>query len=76
MAGGIAVSPGREVHAKRIADSGERIVDTWILQMLPEAGRRAPWAVLGYSKELIAIWNKKNQEFCAAVEQRRSKPAT
>jgi hypothetical protein len=32
---------------------------------------RAPWAIYGFNDELSKLWNKRNSEFCAAVEQRR-----
>ena len=40
-------------------------------EILAFSEQRAPWAVLGYSDELSTIFNKKQDEFVAAVEQRR-----
>jgi hypothetical protein len=45
----------------------EGAVDT----VLAFAAGCAPWAVLGFSSELQAHFDKRNQDFCAAVEQRR-----
>ena len=61
-------SPPEEVAGASVLVVDDEVVWRTIL--------RTDLELLGYSKELIAIWNKKNQEFCAAVEQRRSKPAT
>jgi hypothetical protein len=38
---------------------------------LQHAAQRAPWAVLGYSKDLENLFNKQTSEFCAAVEARK-----
>jgi hypothetical protein len=39
--------------------------------VLAFAAERAPWAAFGFSKELETLFNKKNPDFCAAVEQRK-----
>jgi hypothetical protein len=45
----------------------EKTVDA----ILAFAAERAPWALFGFSNELATLFNKKTQEFCAAVEQRK-----
>jgi hypothetical protein len=35
------------------------------------AANKAPWAVIGYTKELSDLFKKRTQEFCLAVEARR-----
>ena len=40
-------------------------------EVLVFASTRAPWAVLGYSKELDALFRKQTIAFCQAVEARR-----
>ena len=40
-------------------------------QVLEFLRAKAPWAVHGFSDELMALWTKKQQEFIGAVEQRR-----
>jgi hypothetical protein len=42
-------------------------------EMLQEAVRRAPWAVVGFSAEIQQLFTKQNRDFCAAVEERRQK---
>ena len=42
-------------------------------EMLQEAARRAPWAIVGFSAEIQQLFLKKNRDFCAAVEERRQK---
>jgi hypothetical protein len=54
--GGIAVVNGLEGAADTV---------------LAFAAGCAPWAVLGFSSDLQTFFNKRNQDFCAAVEQRR-----
>ncbi len=43
--------------------------------LLVHVARRAPWAAFGYSDELLELFNKRNGEFCAAIEQRRQQLA-
>lgn len=50
-----------------VLQGSEKKVD----ELLLDIPRRAPWAVLGYSKELQQLWAKQNAKFCAEVEQRR-----
>ena len=47
-------------------------------KLLESLQRRMPWAVIGYSKELEALWQKEKPKFFQLVEQRRAKlaPAT
>ncbi len=47
-------------------------------KLLESLQRRMPWAVIGYSKELEALWLKEKPKFFQLVEQRRAKlaPAT
>jgi hypothetical protein len=40
--------------------------------MLQGLARYAPWAVGGYSPELVNMWQKQNQQFIAGVDQRRA----
>jgi hypothetical protein len=40
-------------------------------EVLEFASGRAPWAVLGYSEEIKALFSKQTTEFCQAVEGRR-----
>ena len=42
-----------------------------IQEVLTFASNKAPWAVVGYSKEIADIFNKRTSEFCQAVEARR-----
>ncbi len=42
-------------------------------EMLQEAARRAPWAIVGFSAEIQQAFLKKNRDFCTAVEERRQK---
>jgi hypothetical protein len=43
--------------------------------VLAFAAERAPWAIFGFSDELSQLFQKKTQEFCGAVEQRRRERA-
>ncbi len=45
-------------------------------EMLQEAVKRAPWAVVGFSAEIQQLFTKQNRDFCAAVEERRQKLRT
>jgi len=45
--------------------------ETRIHDVLTFASIKAPWAVVGYSKEIADIFNKHTSEFCQAVEARR-----
>lgn len=54
--GGNATIPGKEKK---------------VHEMLEFVHARAPWAVVGFSDELSATFNKRQQEFANAVEQRR-----
>lgn len=40
-------------------------------QILEYLRAKAPWAAHGWSADLVQLWNKKQQEFIGAVEQRR-----
>jgi hypothetical protein len=40
-------------------------------EVLAFASKQAPWAIVGYSKEVDQLFRKKQKEFCAAVEARR-----
>lgn len=51
-----------------VVKAKEKVVDA----ILTFAHQRAPWAVIGYSDELAGLFNKKQSEFVAAVEQRRA----
>lgn len=42
-------------------------------EMLQDAAKRAPWAVVGFSAEIQTLFTKQNRDFCAAVEERRQK---
>jgi hypothetical protein len=42
-------------------------------EMLQDAVKRAPWAVVGFSAEIQQTFTKQNRDFCAAVEERRQK---
>lgn len=42
-------------------------------EMLQDAVRRVPWAVVGFSAEIQQLFTKQNRDFCAAVEERRQK---
>ena len=42
-----------------------------IHDVLTFASSKAPWAVIGYSKEIAEIFNKRTIEFCQEVEARR-----
>jgi hypothetical protein len=45
-------------------------------KLLGSLQRRMPRAVIGYSKELEALWQKEKPKFFQLVEQRREKLAT
>jgi hypothetical protein len=44
-------------------------------KLLESLQRRMPWVVLGFSKELEALWLKEKPKFIQLVEQRRTSPA-
>lgn len=44
-------------------------------QLLQSLQRRMPWLLVGYSKELDALWLKEKPKFFALAEQRRAKLA-
>ena len=54
--GGTATIPGKEKK---------------VHELLEFAQQRAPWAILGFSNELAATWNKHRQDFVNGVERRR-----
>ena len=54
--------------ASTAIQAGQKVVD----RILEFALERAPWAILGYSAELKTVFDKKPEEFRAAVEQRKS----
>jgi hypothetical protein len=35
--------------------------------------RRMPWVLMGYDKQLEALWLKEKQRFLQLIEQRRAK---
>ena len=43
--------------------------------VLAFAAERVPWAIFGFSDELSKLFKQKTQEFCSAVEQRKSERA-
>ncbi len=45
---------------------------TIVEEVLTFASKRAPWAALGYSKELNDLFRKQTNAFCQAVEARRN----
>ncbi|MFZ3200350.1 MAG: DUF6709 family protein [Candidatus Acidiferrales bacterium] len=45
--------------------------ETKIHEVLTYASSKAPWAVIGYSKEIADAFNKHTTEFCQAIEARR-----
>jgi hypothetical protein len=47
--------------------AGQKIVD----EVLTFASTKAPWAILGYSKEIAELFRKQTSAFCQAVEARR-----
>lgn len=57
---GVLVCYGGSAEVK----GSEKMVDS----ILAFAAERAPWAVFGFSEELETLFNKNNQDFCAAVE--------
>jgi hypothetical protein len=42
-------------------------------KLLESVERRMPWVLLGFSKELEALWLKEKQQFFQLIEQRRAK---
>ena len=47
-----------------------------VRDVLAYAAGRAPWAVVGYTKELAEQFNKNTQQFCRAVETKRRELAS
>lgn len=47
-------------------------------KLLESVQRRMPWVLIGYDKQLEALWLKEKQQFVQLIEQRRAKlsPAT
>jgi hypothetical protein len=50
--------------------------ETRVHEVLTYASNKAPWAVIGYSKEIADIFRKSPAEFCQVVEARRRERAT
>lgn len=50
--------------------------ETKIHDVLAFASNKAPWAVIGYSKEIADGFNKRTREFCQVVEARRQELST
>lgn len=60
----------RDAQGQSVEVSGKK--DT-VPQLLQSLQQRMPWILIGYSKELEALWQKEKPRFFALAEQRRAK---
>lgn len=60
-------------HGQTIEHAAKRKA---VASVLEELAKRAPWAVVGYSKEIEQMFKKNRAGFVAAVEERRNSPGS
>ena len=68
------IPAGKRYEVEMIFYGGKRLFankEAKVDQVLKYAASKAPWAVIGYSKELVEYYNKNQRQFCQQVEARR-----
>lgn len=56
-------------HGKKIEIQGKK--EAHVVEILDAVAKRAPWAIMGYTKDIEQIWNKDQAQILAAVDQRK-----
>lgn len=56
-------------HGKKIEINGKK--EAHVIEIIEAVAKRAPWAIMGYTKDIERVWNKDRAQILAAVDERK-----